>query len=121
MRAAAEGYGETVGVVGGRGGLVFDGRLVEGVTADGAGVGADVPGPHCDGVPFADLGGEEGRRISFVQRSFKDHRKRPQALERTSNLGGATLHFVSGASSILVCDGEATERRRGGEGLIVMC
>ena len=64
MRAAAEGYGETVGVVGGRGGLVLDGGLVEGVAADGAGIGANVPGPHGDRVPLLDL--KAGRRRSLL-------------------------------------------------------
>lgn len=61
MGAAAEGDGEAVGVVGGGGGLVFNGGLIEGVAADGAGVGANVPGPHGYGVPFADLGWGVGR------------------------------------------------------------
>lgn len=39
--------------------LVLDGGLVEVVAADGARVGADVPGPHRYGVPLLDL---EARR-----------------------------------------------------------
>ena len=29
-------------------GLIFDGWFIEGITADGTGVGADIPGPHGD-------------------------------------------------------------------------
>lgn len=35
--------------------LVFDAGFVETVAADGASVRADVPRPHCHGVPLLDL------------------------------------------------------------------
>lgn len=35
--------------------LVFDAWFVEVVSADGTGVGADIPGPHRHGIPFLDL------------------------------------------------------------------
>jgi len=35
--------------------LIFDAGFVEGITTYGAGVGANVPGPHGDGVPFFDF------------------------------------------------------------------
>ena len=48
VAAAAEGDREAVLVVRRGVRLIFYGRLVERVPADGAGVGADVPGPHAD-------------------------------------------------------------------------
>lgn len=42
--------------------LVLDGGLVEVVAADGARVGADVPGPHRHGIPLLDL---EARRCAM--------------------------------------------------------
>jgi len=35
--------------------LIFNGGLVERITANGAGISANVPGPHGDGVPFFDF------------------------------------------------------------------
>lgn len=35
--------------------LVLDAGLVEAVPADGTRVGADVPRPHCHGIPLLDL------------------------------------------------------------------
>ena len=55
VAAIAEGNGQTIVVGRGRVGLVLDGGLVEGVAADGAGIGANVPGPHGDRVPLLDL------------------------------------------------------------------
>ena len=64
MAAVAEGNRQTVVVGRGRVGLVLDGGLVEGVAADGAGIGANVPGPHGDRVPLLDL--KAGRRRSLL-------------------------------------------------------
>lgn len=35
--------------------LIFNGGLVERIAANGAGISANVPGPHGDGVPFFDF------------------------------------------------------------------
>lgn len=35
--------------------LVFDGGLVQIISTNGTGVGADIPGPHGDSVPFLNL------------------------------------------------------------------
>ena len=59
VAAIAEGNGQTIVIGRGWVGLILDGGLVEGVAADGAGVGANVPGPHGDRVPLLDL--EAGR------------------------------------------------------------
>ena len=49
--------------------LIFDGRFVERITTDGAGVGANVPGPHGDGVPFFDFEARRGGGCLFGFRS----------------------------------------------------
>ena len=59
VAAIAEGNGQTIVIGRGWVGLILDGGLVEGVAADGAGVGTNVPGPHGDRVPLLDL--EAGR------------------------------------------------------------
>ena len=64
VAAIAEGNGQTIVVGRGRVGLILDGGLVEGVAADGAGVGTNVPGPHGDRVPLLDL--KAGRRRSLL-------------------------------------------------------
>ena len=44
--------------------LIFNGGLVERITANGAGISANVPGPHGDGAPFFDFK-ERGRGRGF--------------------------------------------------------
>lgn len=64
MAAISEGDREAVVVGRGRVGLVLDRGLVERVAADGAGVGANIPGPHGHRVPLLDL--EAGRRRGLL-------------------------------------------------------
>lgn len=47
MAAVTKRDGKAIVVRGAGIGLVFDGGFIERIAADGAGVGADIPGPHC--------------------------------------------------------------------------
>jgi len=44
---------QTVFIVGRRVSLVFDRGLIKRIAANGTSVSTDIPGPHCNGIPFS--------------------------------------------------------------------
>ena len=55
MTAVSKGDAQSIVVGRGRIGLVFDAGLIETVATNGARIGANIPTPHGDGVPFFDF------------------------------------------------------------------
>ena len=80
--AAAERDREAVLVVGRRVRLVLDGRLVQRVTADGAGVGADIPAPPVNS-PWEEVDGKDSESpVEPRRRCLREARISLRALER---------------------------------------
>ena len=80
--AAAERDREAVLVVGRRVRLVLDGRLVQRVTADGAGVGADIPAPPVNS-PWEEVDGKVSESpVEPRRRCLREARISLRALER---------------------------------------